>query len=188
MAFTALFDACVLYPPSLRNVLLSLAVTDLFRARWTVRIQDEWLRAALRDKPGLSEEALQRTQRRMAVAIPDAIIASYEGLISCLDLPDPDDRHVLAAAIAGRADVIVTLNLKDFPASTLAAFNIEAQHPDEFIAHVLTLAPPVALGAIKEMRARLKRPPFSPERFLELLMRQGLPQTVAILRENIVLI
>ena len=98
-------------------------------------------------------------------AIPDVIVANYEGLIGCLDLPDLDDRHVLAAAIAGRADVIVTLNLKDFPASTLAPFNIEAQHPDEFIAHVLSLAPPVALGAIKEMRARLKRPPFSPEGF-----------------------
>jgi hypothetical protein len=91
---------------------------------------------------------------------------------------------VLAAAIVGRADVIVTLNLKDFPAATLAEFNIEAQHPDEFIAHVLTLAPSVALGAIKDMRARLKNPPFSPEGFLELLARQGLPHTVAILREN----
>jgi hypothetical protein len=187
MAFTALFDACVLYPPSVRDVLLSLAVTDLFRARWTSRIQDEWLVAVLRDRPERSE-ALRRTQRIMREAVPDAEISGYEGLLNGLELPDPDDCHVLAAAIAGRADVIVTLNLKDFPASALAPFNIEAQHPDEFIAHVLTLAPPIALTAIKEMRARLKNPAFNPDEFLELLARQGLPQAVAILRQNIALI
>jgi hypothetical protein len=187
MAFTALLDACVLYPPSIRDVLLSLAVTDLFRARWTPHIQDEWLKAAVRGRPEISE-GLLRTQQIMLEAIPDAIVAGYESLINGLTLPDPDDRHVLAAAIVGRADVIVTVNLKHFPAASLAVFNIEAQHPDEFIAHVLTLAPPVALGAIKEMRARLKNPPFPPDGFLELLTRQGMPRTVAILRENIALI
>jgi hypothetical protein len=187
MAFTALLDACVLYPPSIRDLLLSLAVTDLFRARWTLRIQDEWLEAVLRTRPEIAER-LERTQQMMLDAVPDAIVVGYEGLINSLDLPDRDDRHVFAAAIAGRADVIVTLNLKDFPAPALTVFNIEAQHPDEFVAHVLTLSPPIALGAIKKMRARLKSPPFSPEGLLELLIRQGLPHTVAILRENIALI
>jgi hypothetical protein len=80
---------------------------------------------------------------------------------------------VLAAAIVGRADVIVTENLRHFPASTLARFDIEAQHPDEFIAHVLTLAPTQAVAALKGMRARLQSPPFSPEEFLALLTRRG---------------
>src|SRR4051794_19219985 len=102
MAFTALLDACVLYPPSVRDVLLSLAFTDLFRARWTIRIQEEWLEAVLRKKPEISD-GLRRTQQRMLEAIPDAIITGHEGLINGLVLPDLDDRHVLAAAIVGRA-------------------------------------------------------------------------------------
>lgn len=187
MAFTALFDACVLYPASLRDVLLSLAKKDLFRARWTSRIHDEWIDAVTRSKPQLAQ-ALQCTRQTMEAAVPDAEVTGYEGIEATLELPDPDDRHVLAAAIVGRADVIVTVNLKDFPASALAPFKIEAQHPDQFVAHVLTLAPPIALGAIKEMRARLKNPPFSPDEFVGLLARQGLSQTVAILRENISLI
>lgn len=187
MAFTALFDACVLYPFTMRDLLLSLAVTDLFRARWTSRIQREWLTAATRAKPHLAE-ALQQTQRTMEEAVLDAEVTGYEGLEATLELPDPDDRHVLAAVIVGRADVIVTVNLKDFPGSVLSPFRIEAQHPDEFVAHVLTLAPPIALGAIKEMRARLQNPPFAPGAFVDLLARQGLSQTVAILRENVSLI
>jgi hypothetical protein len=141
----------------------------------------------MRTRPELSE-ALQRTRQIMYEAVPDADVVGYEGLIDGLSLPDRDDRHVLAAAIVGRADVIVTLNLKDFPTAALAPFKIEAQHPDEFVAHVLALAPPIALTAMKEMRARLKRPPFTPDEFLDLLSRQGLPQTVAILRQNIALI
>jgi hypothetical protein len=133
-------------------------------------------------------DALQQTQRNMCEAIIDANVTGYEALIDQLNLPDLNDRHVLAAAIVGRADVIVTLNLKDFPAVALTPFAIEAQHPDEFIAHVLTLSPPVALNALKEMRARLKNPPLTPDGYLELLARQGLPRTVAILRENVALI
>jgi predicted nucleic acid-binding protein len=184
MAFTALFDACVLYPRTLRDVLLSLAVTDLFRARWSDRIQDEWMRSAIRSNPELAE-ALPRTRCLMETAVPDANVAGYEALESCLALPDHNDRHVLAAAIVGRADVIVTTNLRHFPSSCLAPFCIEAQHPDDFIAHVLTLAPAIVLAAIKDMRARLLAPAFAPEAFLELLARQGLPQTVGILRSSV---
>jgi hypothetical protein len=187
MAFTAIYDACVLYPPSLRDLLLSLSGTELFRTRWTSRIQDEWFSSVLSTKPELAE-ALRRTRQFMEDAVPDANVTGYESLIEGLNLPDPDDRHVLAAAIIGRADVIVTVNLKDFPSEALAPFNIEAQHPDDFIAHVLTLAPPIALAEVKEMRARLCNPPFTPEEFLDRLARQGLPQTVAILRESLALI
>jgi hypothetical protein len=124
----------------------------------------------------------------MGAAVPDANVEDYEFMVPSLDLPDADDNHVLAAAIVGRADVIVTLNLKDFPSEKLSAVSIEAQHPDEFIAHVLTLAPPIALAAVKDLRARLRTPAFDPEEYLAVLSRQGLPQTVAILRENIGLI
>lgn len=166
---------------------MSLAVTDLFRTRWSDRIHEEWIEAVLRDKPQLGE-SLERTRQIMDAVLPDADVTGYEGLIDGLKLPDPNDRHVLAAAILGRADVIVTFNLQDFPANALASFHIEAQHPDEFIAHVLTLDPSAAITAIKEMRARLVKPPFTAEEFLELLARQGLAKTVTILEEHVGLI
>lgn len=187
MAFTALFDACVLYPPSVRDVLLSLAETDLFRARRTGQIQQEWYVAVTRTKPHLAT-SLQRTQQDMKNAVPDAEITGYEGLVAALELPDPSDRHVLAAAIVGKADVIVTFNLKHFPSAALAPFKIDAQHPDEFIAHTLTLNPSVALAAIKRMRERLKSPAYSPAEYVELMGRRGLPETVALLLDNVELI
>jgi predicted nucleic acid-binding protein len=183
MAFTALFDACVLYPPSVRDVLMSLASTDLFRARWTARIHSEWMEAVA-EKKAIPVERLQRTKQLMEGALPDAEVTGYEGLIDCLELPDLNDRHVLAAAIVGRADVIVTLNLKDFPRSALAPYGIQPQHPDQFISHVLTLDPTTALLAMREMRGRLKNPPFTTEQFLELLGRQGLARTVTILQSQ----
>ena len=180
MAFTALFDACVLYPQVMRDVLLSLARTEQFRARWTPRIRQEWIAAVLARHPE-QEAKLKRTHEQMETAVRDAIITGYEPLEACLDLPDVNDRHVLAAAIVGRADVIVTKNLKHFPPSALAPYKIEAQHPDEFISHVLTLTPTQAVPALKVMRARLKAPPFSQEGFLALLTRSGLPQSTTIL-------
>ena len=138
--YTALYDACVLYPAPLRDLLLQLALTGLFRARWSATIHDEWTRNVLLDRPDLTAAQLQHTRALMDAAVPDALGAGYEKLIPSLTLPDPDDRHVLAAALRGRCDVIVTYNLKDFPAEILSADDIEAQHPDEFIGHLLTFA------------------------------------------------
>jgi predicted nucleic acid-binding protein len=183
-AFTALFDACVLFPGTLRDLLLSLSLTNLFRVRWTDRIHDEWMTAVQRDRPDLAER-LARTRQLMDDAIPDATVTGYETLSTALTLPDPDDRHVLAAAIVGGADVIVTANLKDFPAEALEPFGIEAQHPDEFISHVLTLSPQPALAAVRQMRLRLRQPAYTADEFLALLLLQGLVRTVAVLRDNI---
>ena len=104
-------------------------------------MHEEWITALLRNRPDLSREKLERTRMLMDKHAPDALVTGYEDLIEGLHLPDRDDRHVLAAAIRGRADVIVTANVRDFPADTLTPFEIEAQHPDEFIAHLLDLAP-----------------------------------------------
>jgi predicted nucleic acid-binding protein len=114
---TALFDACVLYPQTLRDVLLSLARTGLFRARWTDLINEEWTRKLLENNPGKTDR-VARTLALVNQSVDDCLISGYEELIPTLQLPDPDDRHVLAAAIAGRADLIITLNLSDFPPST----------------------------------------------------------------------
>jgi hypothetical protein len=108
--------------------------------------------------------------------------------IPALTLPDPDDRHVLAAAIHSRADVIVTYNLSDFPDATLAPYGITAQHPDEFVIHLLDLAPGTVYAAIKRQRQSLRNPPKSVEEYLATLESQSLAQTVTHLRELVDLI
>jgi hypothetical protein len=105
-----------------------------------------------------------------------------------LHLPDPDDRHVLAAAIAGHADAIVTFNLRDFPADALVTHGIEAQHPDDFVLNQFELSPINALAAIKAMRARLRNPPRTAEELISILESRQLPQSAAWLRQAAALI
>lgn len=177
--FTAILDACVLYPAPLRDFLMHLALTDLFRAKWTDAIHEEWIRNLLKDRPDLTREQLERTRRLMDAHTRDSIVTDYEDLIPALSLPDSDDRHVLAAAIRSGADVIVTFNLADFPPKILMKWGIEAQHPDEFIHHLLDLAPHVVCAAAKRQRESLRNPPTSVDDFLAAMERQGLAQTVA---------
>lgn len=186
--YTALYDACVLYPAPLRDLLLQLALTDLFRARWSATIHDEWTRNVLLNRPDLTAAQLQRTRALMDAAVPDALVLGYEKLIAALTLPDPDDRHVLAAALRGRCDVIVTYNLKDFPSESLAENDIEAQHPDEFIGHLINLRPEAVCRAAKACRARLKNPPVSVEDYMLTLAAQKLPDTARFLHAHRALI
>lgn len=176
-SFTALYDACVLYPAPLRDLLMHLALTDLFRAKWTDAIHEEWMRSVLANRPDLSREQLERTRVLMNSHVRDCLVTDYEDLIPILALPDPDDRHVLAAAIRAGADVIVTYNTADFPSQTLAKWGIEAQHPDAFLMHLFDLAPQVVCAAAKRQRESLKNPPKTAEEFIATFERQGLPQT-----------
>lgn len=121
--FTAVFDACVLYPSVLRDVLLRLAITDTFRAKWTDDIHEEWTRNLKANHPDIDENYLKKTRQLMNAHVRDALVEGYEHLIQSVELPDPDDRHVVAAAIASNADVIVTYNLKDFPAAALTSYS-----------------------------------------------------------------
>ena len=128
-AFCAFLDASVLYPVSLRNLLMRLTIEDLYQARWSAHVHEEWVRAVARDNPGSPIERLHCTQ----YATPwmwkrNALVPGYEDLIEALTLPDPNDRHVLAAAIVARADVIVTCNLRHFPEAALDPYDMEAQH------------------------------------------------------------
>jgi len=181
--FAALYDACVLYPSFLRDLLVQLALTDLFRARWTDQIHDEWIRNVLKNRSNLTLDQLTRTRELMNSHVRDSLVTDYEYLIASLELPDVDDRHVLAAAIVGRADVIITFNLKDFPKSILDRYNIEAQHPDDFISSLLDLSPFKVRGAAEVCRTRLKNPPMSIDQYLEILLKQSLPISVSMLRE-----
>jgi hypothetical protein len=175
--FTAVYDACVLYPAPLRDFLVRLALTGAFRARWTERIHDEWTRALIAKQPE-RQEALARTRHLMNEAVPDCLVEGCEELAKGITLPDPDDVHVLAAAIRCGASVIVTFNLKDFPPSVLQPFGIETQHPDQFADYLYDLHPGAVVEAAKRQRADLKNPPMDVDRYLNNLLRQGLTQTV----------
>ncbi len=117
---TAILDACVLYPAPLRDFFMHLALLDTFRARWTQTIHDEWMRNVLQNRPDLRREQLGRTRELMNAHVRDCLVEDYEGLIDTLELPDANDRHVLAAAIRAKADAVVTFNLKDFPKNLAA--------------------------------------------------------------------
>jgi predicted nucleic acid-binding protein len=147
--FTALYDANVLYPAELRNFLMHLALTGLFRAKWSADIHEEWMSNLLRNRPDLTRAKLERTRSLMDRHALDALVIGYEHLIPDLTLPDPKDRHVLAAAIQGNATVIVTLNRRHFPAQLIAPFGLEAQHPDAFVMRLLDHS---RLGSLKQRR------------------------------------
>ena len=125
-----------MYPTLLRDLLLSLAKAGLFHARWTSTIHDEWTRNLAKDRPDVAAK-LPAIVALMNQTIPDCLVENYEPLINCFSLPDVDDRHVLAAAVAGHADAIVTYNLRDFPLEVVAPLGIEVLHPDEFVMNQL---------------------------------------------------
>lgn len=181
--YAALLDANVLYSAPMRDVLLQLAVTDIYHAKWSADIHREWIEALLRNETYLDRALLERTRDLMDTAVRDALVTGYESLIPTLALPDPDDRHVIAAAIVGRCDVIITQNLKDFPEHLVSPFGIEIQHPDEFLGNLLSLAPGAFCGAIQKVRARLKNPSYSVDEYLAILTQQGLVATVAELEQ-----
>ncbi len=183
-AYSVLYDACVLYPAPLRDLLLRLATVDLFRARWTDSILDECFRNLQRNRPDLVPEQLGRTRQLMNDHVLDALIVGYESLIPAIELADRDDRHVVAAAIRGGVDAIITYNLRDFPGPLLQQFGIEAQHPDDFIACQLDLSPARVVTALRDQRAALRRRPLTLDAFLDTLERQRLMQTVARLRRD----
>lgn len=115
-------------------------------------------------------------------ALPDALVTGYEPSILGLSLSDPNDRHVVAAAIHAGAQVIVTMNLKDFPASALERFGIEAKHPDQFLCETLELEPLLVEEAFRRQVASLKNPSKSETEVLETLKNQGLTEFVSRLR------
>ncbi|MBT2988024.1 MAG: PIN domain-containing protein [Candidatus Thiodiazotropha sp. (ex Ctena orbiculata)] len=186
--FTVIYDACVLYPAPLRDLLVRLALTKHFRARWTNKIHEEWIEALLKKSDELSRERLEQTAKKMNDAVPDCLVDGYESFIEGLSLPDPDDRHVLAAAIRAGAEVIVTMNQKDFPEAELNKYDIFCLHPDDFIMDIVDLHPATVTSVVKQQRANLKNPPYSAEEFIEVIRRQGLPATASFLESEISLI
>ena len=181
--FIVVYDACVLYPAPLRDLLMQLALTELYRAKWTEEIHEEWIRNVLKDRPNLKREQLNKTRKLMDDNTLDCLVYGYESIIPTLNLPDPNDRHILAAAIKANADTIVTMNLRDFPSNILKQYNIDAVHPDNFIKYLLDDECGSVLSAIKTVRERLKNPTRTVEEYIAILRKQSLPLTASALQE-----
>lgn len=170
-------------PVGVADALLSLAVAGLCAVKWTTAIEDEWMRNLERRRPDLQGRLATRRDD-MRAAIPDWHVPdeAWQAIGLGLKLPDPGDVHVLAAAIAGHADCIVTFNLKDFPARVLEPYGIEAIHPDDFIVAQLDMDEFKALAAFRDMRARKKAPALTAEEFAVAMERNGLVVTASRLR------
>jgi predicted nucleic acid-binding protein len=162
---------------------MEISAAGLFRAKWTDKIHDEWTRNLLKNRADLTSQQLQRTKDLMNTAVPDCLVEGYEALEQSVKLPDHGDHHVLAAAIHCKADAIITFNLKHFPSSALGPYEIEAQHPDEFIHHQIGLNHAGVLIAARRCRLRLKNPPKAADEYLRALESQSLPKTVDALRD-----
>lgn len=180
--FSVIYDANIFYSAPLRDLLVELACTSLFKAKWTEEIHSEWIESLLKDRTDIKRQSLETTKNLINEAVPDCLIENYESLITAVTLPDANDRHVLAAAIKGKADLIVTLNLKDFPTTELNKYSIKAKHPDDFLMDLLSLSAPTVHQAIRDVRSRLKNPPIDSSRYLDNLEARGLPITVSSLR------
>lgn len=179
---TVVFDSCVLYSDSLRSLFLHLAVRRLFRARWSEDIHEEWMAHLIKNRPDLDRGKLQRTRAKMDAAIDDCLVTGYGPLVEGLTLPDPDDQHVLAAAIVGRADAIVTFDTGHFPGDVLRSYGIEPLHPDKFLSDLIDFRPQEVCAAFKTQRESLRKPPRSVDERLEFLHKQGLAESVRKLR------
>ena len=156
---TVIYDSCILFPPSLRDLFVWLGITGACRPRWTVAIHEEWTRSVLAFRADVAAASLARCRRLMDAAVPDGLVMGYEPLIPTLTLPDADDRHVLAAAIHAGAENIVTFNLKDSPEERTRAYGVAAIHPDAFLIQLLEGFEDEVCQAVQNQRGLLKTPP-----------------------------
>jgi predicted nucleic acid-binding protein len=180
--FVVLYDANVLYPSTLRDLLIRVAQAGLVQATWTERILDEAFSSLSTNRPDLDSAKLARTRELMNQAVRDCLVAGYEQLVDAVELPDPDDRHVLAAAIKARAQVIVTNNLKDFPADVLESWDMEAKSADDFVLDQIDLNRDAVYAAVQRMADARDNPPATFSDILAMLERDGLVESAAALR------
>ncbi len=170
-----LIDACVLYPTVMREIVLGAAAKKLFAPLWTARVLEEWARAAV--KLGPAQEALARGEIAMLRANwPDAEVAVDPDLQAQIWLPDPDDVHVLAGAVSAGADLILTLNLRDFPTRLLTEYGLRAQHPDAFLRDLLNQDPDAIREVAEAVRQTAEQLSGVPQPMRQLLKKARLPR------------
>lgn len=177
-------DANVLYPAQLRDLLMRLAVEGLIRVHWTDEIHEEWTLAVRARHPDVALEQLARTRALMERALPAARVTGYRRRLGQVALPDPDDRHVVAAALKAGASAIVTFNVQDFPAEALASYGLEAVHPDAFVRALYEAESARVVEVARRHRATLRRPPLTVAEYLAVLERAGLERTAEVLRAH----
>lgn len=182
MSFVVLYDANVLYPSTLRDLLIRLAQAGLVQAKWSDEILDEVFDNLTANRPDLSPTRLVRTRELMNRAVRDCLIRGYEPIEHGLDLPDPGDHHVLAAAIKAKAQVLVTWNVRDFPRSAVQQWNIDVRSPDDFVLDQLDLNREAVYGAVQRIADSWTSPPGTVEGVLDRLENDGLVRSIAALR------
>ncbi len=183
--FTALLDANVLVPVSLADTVLRAAERDLYRPLWSVRILDEVRRALHKIHPTAPPSRFETRIAAMNMTFPDSTLTDFDGILPSIELPDPDDRHVVAAAYTGGADLIVTNNLKDFPQDELKRWRLEAVNPDCFLCDMFDLFPQAMLIIIQEQTADMQHPPTDVDELLASLERAGVPEFVHAVRQKL---
>lgn len=168
-----LIDACVLYPTVLREIVLGCAGAGLFTPLWSPRILAEWRYAAARETPvALIDGEIARALARF----PDAEVDVPADLEASLSLPDPNDTHVLAAAINGQADALVTLNLKDFPGRALARHGVSPRHPDSLLLELCETDRRVVAEVVSDVLDALRQQTGSTASLRAVLKRASLPR------------
>lgn len=174
-------DANVLYSAPVRDILLNLAEQALFYPKWSKRIEEEWIENLLKNRSDLTRKKLEGTINAMNSAFPEANVEEYQNIVEQLELPDPDDRHVLAIAIKSEAKGIVTFNLKDFPVKKLfSEYSIVVRNPDQFILSLAKIDEVSVRQAFNNQLKSLKNPPIPKSRLLEILRKCGLEKSTEI--------
>jgi predicted nucleic acid-binding protein len=181
--FSVILDANVLYPFFVRDILLCFAESGFYRALWSADIMREWSEHLIEKRPEKKDD-INRTITLMDEAFPEASVAGYADLISSFDLPDKDDRHVLAAAVKGQAAAIVTENQRDFPGHILDQYGIEVRTADEFLLETFQLYPTDALTTLKRRREEYIKPPMTAAEFINALIAKGLTSLAAELKQH----
>ena len=186
MAHLTIFcDACILYPAPIRDLLMVCALNDLLQLKWSDRVLNEWLDNLIKNRPDLSRERLEKTKYQMNKAILDCKVYGYEAIEMQLELPDENDRHVLAAAIITKANFIVTANLKDFPDKYLSKFEIQAIHPDKLFLLLIEINEETFLNSVKECQQKLRKPPQTLDKYIANLNEKcHLVKTASFIRDN----
>lgn len=174
--YSAFLDAWVMVPIALTDTLLRLAEAGLYRPLWSDRVIDEMVDAIEMIHPELASGAARSRADEMKASFEDACVTEWEALVPGISLPDSDDRHVVAAALRGRADMVVTANVRDFPTEVLEPFGLEVQNPDEFLLNQLDLAPDLTISTLHRQAVATRRPAITTEALLEQLSRCGAPK------------
>lgn len=180
-----LLDTSILYPARIRDILLQLAVQDLFTPKWSYEIRQELIDSIRNTRPDIADHFYERTIRQMDAVLKDAFVVNFEHHTKDLILPDRNDRHILAAAIQGQCDLIVTANLRDFPGQILDSWGIDSRSPDEFLSLLLSERPNDFIEAVRIILNRLTSPSLTPEDYLDNMEEIGLISTANKLRQHV---